>query len=114
MSPIWGTKNLLYSVRGILSTPYGVFLYNGIKVDGTTTMKGTVIKMLRLRELREENDLTQMKCAKIANISKNSYIRYENEERATPHNIIAIFSKYYNVSSDYILGLIDIPRKLYK
>ena len=77
-------------------------------------MVAEVRKMIRLRELREENDLTQMKCSKIANISKNSYIRYENEERATPHHIIAVFSKYYNVSSDYILGLIDVPRKLYR
>ena len=68
----------------------------------------------RLRDLREDNDLTQQQCAKIANISKNSYIRYENEERATPHTVIAEFSKYYNVSSDYILGLIDTPKKLYK
>ena len=32
---------------------------------------------IRLRELREDNDLTQEECSKIAYISKNSYIRYE-------------------------------------
>ena len=68
--------------------------------------------MLRLRDLREDHDLTQMECARIANISKNSYIRYENEERATPNDVIVTFSRYYNVSADYILGLIKEPRPL--
>ncbi|MBQ7096335.1 MAG: helix-turn-helix transcriptional regulator [Clostridia bacterium] len=69
--------------------------------------------MLRLRDLREDHDLTQAQCAEIANISKNSYIRYENGERATPHDVIIVFSKYYNVTADYILGLIKEPRPLF-
>ena len=56
----------------------------------------------RLRELREDHDLTQSKCAKIANISKNSYIRYENGERIIPLDTAIVFAKYYNVSLDYI------------
>ncbi len=59
----------------------------------------------RLRELREDNDLTQEKCAKIANIGKNSYIRYENGERTPPLDTIIEFAKYYNVSIDYIAKL---------
>ena len=56
----------------------------------------------RLRELREDHDLTQAKCAKIANISKNSYIRYENGERIIPLDTAVVFAKYYHVSLDYI------------
>ncbi len=37
----------------------------------------------RLRNLREDNDLTQEQCANIAFISKNSYIRYEKGEKNT-------------------------------
>ena len=59
----------------------------------------------RLRELREDHDLTQAKCAKIANISKNSYIRYENGERTVPLDTAIVFAKYYNVSIDYIAKL---------
>lgn len=62
---------------------------------------------LRLRDLREDHELTQLQCAKIAYISKNSYIRYENGERIPPLDIIAIFAKYYNVSIDYIAKLTD-------
>ncbi len=61
----------------------------------------------RLRDLREDNDLTQKQCAEIAYISKNSYIRYENDERIPPLDTIIKFAKYYNVSIDYIAKLTD-------
>lgn len=61
----------------------------------------------RLRELREDNDLTQIQCSKIAFISKNSYIRYEKGERNVPLDVIVSFAKYYNVSIDYIANLTD-------
>lgn len=62
---------------------------------------------LRLRELREDNDLTQEECAKIAYISKNSYIRYEKEEREIPLQTIKYFAEYYRTSIDYIAKLTD-------
>ncbi len=61
----------------------------------------------RLRDLREDNDLTQIQCSKIAFISKNSYIRYEKGERAIPLDVLVSFAKYYNVSIDYIANLTD-------
>lgn len=69
----------------------------------------------RLKELREDNDLTQEDCAKLAYISKNSYIRYEKNERIPPIDTIAIYAEYYRTSMDYICGLTDeirpYPRK---
>lgn len=62
----------------------------------------------RLRELREDRDLTQKECSKIAYISKNSYIRYENDERVAPLDTIKLFAEYYNVSIDYIAKLTNI------
>lgn len=59
----------------------------------------------RIRDLREDNDLTQAQCAKIAFISKNSYIRYENGEREPPFDVIIHLAKYYDVSIDYIAGI---------
>ena len=64
----------------------------------------------RLRDLREDKDLTQEKCAEIAYISKNSYIRYENGERVPPLDTIIKFAKYYDVSIDYIAKLTDIKK----
>ena len=61
----------------------------------------------RLRELREDNDLTQEYCARIAFISKNSYIRYEKVERTPPLDTIKLFAEYYNTSIDYIAKATD-------
>lgn len=61
----------------------------------------------RLRELREDNDLTQKECAEIAYISKNSYIRYENGERTPPLDTVKIYAEYYGTSIDYIAKLTD-------
>lgn len=58
----------------------------------------------KIRDLREDNDLTQLECAKIAYISKNSYIRYENGEREPPLDVMIKLAEYYNVSLDYIAG----------
>ena len=60
--------------------------------------------MNRLRDLREDNDLTQLECAKIAYISKNSYIRYETGEREPPFDVMIRLAEYYNVSLDYLAG----------
>lgn len=51
----------------------------------------------RLRDLREDNDISQAECAKIGYISKNSYIRYENGERNPPLDVIVTYAKFYNV-----------------
>ena len=59
----------------------------------------------RLKELREDSDLTQEYCAKIAYISKNSYIRYENGQRIPPLDTIKTFAEYYRTSIDYIAKL---------
>lgn len=67
----------------------------------------------RMKDLREDNDLTQEECAKIAYISKNSYIRYEKDEREIPLDVIVNLAKYYNTSVDYIAKLTDI-KKPYK
>lgn len=68
----------------------------------------------RLRELREDNDLTQDECARIAFISKNSYIRYEKGERIPPLDIVKKFAEYYGVSIDYIAKLSDIRTPIQK
>lgn len=66
----------------------------------------------RLRDLREDADLSQIDCAKIAYISKNSYIRYETGERTPPFDVVVNLAKYYNVSIDYIAGLTSCKKML--
>ena len=63
----------------------------------------------RLKDLRTDHDLTQEACAKIAFISKNSYIRYEKGERVPPLDTVKLLAEYYNVSIDYIAKRTDNP-----
>lgn len=59
----------------------------------------------RLRELREDHDLTQKEIAQILNMSQTGYNQYEIGKNDLPTKILIKLSEYYNVSVDYILGL---------
>ncbi len=69
-----------------------------------------IIMKNRLKDLREDKDLTQEQCAQIAFISKSSYIRYEKGEREIPLDVLVKFALYYNISIDYIAYLTDIKK----
>ncbi|MBE6904303.1 MAG: helix-turn-helix transcriptional regulator [Ruminococcaceae bacterium] len=58
----------------------------------------------RIRDLREDNDLTQAQIAKIIHMHKTTYVRYESGEREIPLNIAILLAEYYNVSLDYLAG----------
>ncbi|MDR9857721.1 helix-turn-helix transcriptional regulator [Paenibacillus sp. VCA1] len=58
----------------------------------------------RIRDLREDRDLTQQKLADHLNISQATYSRYESGELDVPSSVLIKLSKFYNVSIDYILG----------
>ncbi len=62
---------------------------------------------MRLKALREDADLKQKEIADYLRIKQNTYSQYENGERQLPIDILIKLSIYYNVSSDYILGLSD-------
>ena len=61
----------------------------------------------RIRDLREDNDLTQKQLAATLNCSQQVYSNYELGQRDIPTDILIKLSKFYNVSTDYILGLSD-------
>ncbi len=67
----------------------------------------------RLRDLREDADLTQTKIAEILDITQQQYALYESGKREIPFHHIIVLAKYYNISVDYLAGLIPTPRKLY-
>lgn len=58
----------------------------------------------KIRELREDHDLSQMQCTKIFDTPKNTYIRYETGEVIPPFNFMIKVAEYYNVSLDYLAG----------
>ena len=66
----------------------------------------------RLKDLRDDADKSQEEIAKIIGTSQSYYAQYENGKRAIPFERVIILAKYYNVSLDYIAGLIDTPKKI--
>ncbi len=61
--------------------------------------------MNRLKDLREDKDLKQKEIAKIFNIDQSNYSKYELEKINIPIDLLKQFAKYYDTSTDYILGL---------
>lgn len=62
---------------------------------------------MRLRNLREDRDLTQAEVASYLNIKQNTYSQYENGVRQIPNELLIKLALYYQTSVDYILGLTD-------
>lgn len=58
----------------------------------------------RIKELREENHLTQKQVADILEMQLTQYRRYENGERPVPFDFMVKLADYYEVSLDYIAG----------
>lgn len=66
----------------------------------------------RLKDIREDADKSQAEIARILGTSQSYYAQYENGNRPISFERMVILAKYYNVSLDYLAGLIDTPRKL--
>ena len=65
----------------------------------------------RLRDLREDKEITQKEAAKIINTSYQYYQKYESGKRDIPFERIIELAKYYEVSIDYIAGLTNDKNK---
>ena len=64
----------------------------------------------RIKDLREDRDLTQSRLARRLNISQRSYSYYENGERMISPELLARLALFYGTSVDYILELTDNPQ----
>lgn len=65
----------------------------------------------RIRDLREDHDLTQQDVANKLNMSQPQYWRYEQGYRDIPTDVLLNLAKMYEVSTDYILGRDEIETK---
>lgn len=61
--------------------------------------------MVRMRNLREDNELTQQEVADILGTSQTMYARYERGANEMPIRHLITLARYYDVSTDYLLGL---------
>lgn len=62
----------------------------------------------RIRDLREDKDITQKEMARMLNCSQQVYSNYELGQRDIPTDILIKLARVHKVSVDYILGLTDI------
>ena len=62
-----------------------------------------------LKELREESELTQTELGKIFNLTQRQISTYEIGRNEPPYNVLIQYAMYFNVSTDYILGLTKNP-----
>ena len=72
-----------------------------------------MVSYIRVRNMREDAELSQAQVAEILGISQQHYSMYESGKRELPMHLFVKLAKYYNVSLDYLAGLIDTPRKLH-
>jgi len=68
----------------------------------------------RLKDLREDHDLSQQQVADYLCMKQPQYSRYERGYRDIPTDILIKLAKLYNTSTDYILGLTNISEPQYK
>lgn len=64
-------------------------------------------KYERIRNLREDLDLTQAEIGERINVPQRTYAYYERGERMIPPQVLIALAQLHNVSVDYLLGLTD-------
>lgn len=66
---------------------------------------------LRIRDLREDKDLTQKQISAMLMCDQSLYSKYERGERDIPLVLVVKLADFYNTSIDYIVGRTDNPKK---
>ncbi|MBD5139158.1 MAG: helix-turn-helix transcriptional regulator [Ruminococcus sp.] len=66
---------------------------------------------LRLRDMREDRDLTQKQIAEYLMCDQSLYSKYERGEREIPLNLLIKLADYYNVNIDYLVGRSSVSKR---
>lgn len=69
---------------------------------------GDDMKFKRIRDLREDADLTQSEMGKAINLPQRTYAYYESGERTIPPEVLISIADFHNVSVDYLLERTDV------
>ena len=67
----------------------------------------------RLKDLREDHDLTQQDVADVLQTTREQISKYETGKQMMGVDKYIKLAKFYNVSLDYLTGIIDTPKKLF-
>lgn len=69
-----------------------------------------MIMYRRIRDLREDHDLTQKKLGEAVGVSQRTYAYYESGQRMLTPQVLCALARFYDTSVDYLLELTDDPR----
>ena len=69
-------------------------------------------KYQRIRDMREDNDMTQAAVAAVLGVSRQQYARWESGANEIPLHKLITLARLYNVSLDFLAGITDEPRPL--
>ena len=69
-----------------------------------------IVKGMRLKYLRKQKNVSQLKLAMDLNMNQNSISRYESGQRQADYNTLIAFADYFDVSIDYLLERTDNPK----
>ncbi len=89
-----------------------IFEFTNIKTYSTYNIFDKKKAGIRLKEFRKENDITQIKLAKILNTTQSTIAEYERGTNIIATPFLYTICKKYNISADYLLGRIDNPNYL--
>ncbi len=70
-----------------------------------------MIYLKRIKDLREDSDLTQIQIAKVINVAQTTYSDYEKGKIRIPVDIVIRLAEFYNVDMNYITGVSDVKQK---
>jgi len=73
-------------------------------------LSGDFFMRLRIRDCREDHDLTQRQIADYLQCDQSLYSKYERGERDVPLHLMVRLADYYNTSIDYLVGRTDEPK----
>ena len=68
---------------------------------------GDIMRFQRIRDLREDADLTQSEMGNAINLPQRTYAYYESGERTIPPEVLIALAKFHKTSVDYILGITE-------
>lgn len=68
----------------------------------------------RLKDMREDHDLSQETVAMLLQTTQQQISKWETGTQMMGVDKYVILARYYNISVDYLLGLTDVPKKLYE
>ena len=86
---------------------FSILYYQNGNMSSREVMKMEIILGKRLKELREERNLTQKQVSALLGLNSVTYLHYEKAQREPPLAVLVQMAQFFEVSVDYLLGIAE-------